>query len=914
MPSPDQFKKALELISKRSANYNYFFAELDSSDWLEPLESAGFFSSPPAALREGDAVRFPFWPESHFLSRIADEAPAEVARIISRVPETDNVRVYEDFADAALRMDGSNAAVVAERIRSWLARQDFLYSLLPEKVGALALYLAESGNHKSSLELLRSLLRTSRSGTRIGEARAMFNAWEYAEILRERFPGVLSAVGLPALELIYDVLADTLDATDDGDEFSRIWRPAIEADAQNMDGDDVLNALVDTARDAASTLSHASRESLEDVLAATGRRTTPLFARLLLHLANENRSIIPDRALRAALFRENFEDRHLHHEYSLLLRNVFPQLSREQQDVVMMWIESGPPGVRKEDSESFRSQLGYWKARWLATLGDGLPARWRKRYEELTERVGEPEHPHFLSYSTSWTGPTSPKTRKELSEMSPREIAEFLHVWTPDEGSRVSQPEGLGRILQSVVANESPAFVEHLPLFKGTDPTYARSIVQGLSDAVKQEQGLDWERIVDYLDWIVRQPRSIEGRREGESDQDPHCGWARKASARLLSLGFEKNLLSWSLRRSAWEILSPLTDDPDPTPDDDARSSLDPATHAINSTRGEAMHAVIHYALWCRRRLEEANVDGELQPSSEAMPEVYEVLNERLEADPSPAIRAVYGEWFPWLVMLDRDWSIDRCAEVFSRGPQNARLRAAAWDSYVVSCGVYNEVFEILRPEYIYSIEEREDQELEPRRSVYRMGEHVMALVGRGLVAFGDDDALLTRYFERTPDEVAARAIAFVGGRLKREGEAIENAILQRYKDFWERLKDSLLARESPPVRTLQAFGWWFASGKFDLVWSFDNLLEVIRLTKGAEPDHLVMERLAVVVSQEPCRSIEVVRALVSEAQAGRVFAAREHLRAILTTALADVDASTEARALIHELGARGHSGFRDLL
>jgi len=93
-----------------------------------------------------------------------------------------------------------------------------------------------------------------------------------------------------------------------------------------------------------------------------------------------------------------------------------------------------------------------------------------------------------------------------------------------------------------------------------------------------------------------------------------------------------------------WHILKLLTEDPDPTPEHEARyggSNMDPATLSINTTRGEAMHAVVSYALWVRRHID-SQADAEDQPRRgfDEMPEVREVLDAHLNVaqEPSPAI------------------------------------------------------------------------------------------------------------------------------------------------------------------------------------------------------------------------------------------------------------------------------------
>ena len=63
--------RAIQEIQKGYAQYQYFFDRLNSPAWLEPLRDQHLFQQPPDPVRDGQYVRFPFWPESRYLVRMA---------------------------------------------------------------------------------------------------------------------------------------------------------------------------------------------------------------------------------------------------------------------------------------------------------------------------------------------------------------------------------------------------------------------------------------------------------------------------------------------------------------------------------------------------------------------------------------------------------------------------------------------------------------------------------------------------------------------------------------------------------------------------------------------------------------------------------------------------------------------------
>ena len=114
MPDRDDLKKALGLMKTR-ADYEYFFSQLRSASWLPVIVEEGLLKNPPNPIREGDNIRFPAWPESTFLARVAGDLPKVAAAALRQMPDTDNVRVHEDLLATALKLEPSDAAKWAKR-------------------------------------------------------------------------------------------------------------------------------------------------------------------------------------------------------------------------------------------------------------------------------------------------------------------------------------------------------------------------------------------------------------------------------------------------------------------------------------------------------------------------------------------------------------------------------------------------------------------------------------------------------------------------------------------------------------------------------------------------------------------------------------------------------------------------------
>ncbi|MDI6869714.1 MAG: hypothetical protein QMD88_09135 [Coprothermobacterota bacterium] len=507
------------------------------------------------------------------------------------------------------------------------------------------------------------------------------------------------------------------------------------------------------------------------------------------------------------------------------------------------------------------------------------------------------------------------------------EIVEFLKTWKPPENVFLGRsPEGQGRELSSVVERNPGRFALEAKRFQGVDPTYVRAVLNGLRAALNQGRVFDWEPVLDLCGWVLSRPREIPGRRVERMDADPDWGWTRKAIAELLSAGFGDGpgSIPNCLREKVWRILKPLTEDPDPTPEHEERyggSNMDPATLSINTTRGEAMHVVVRYALWVRRHIEsQSDVEVRAVRGFDKMPEVREVLDYHLDVaqEPSLAIRAVYGQWFPWLVLLDSEWARERAARIFPSGQGEEALLDAAWNTYVTFCSPYDNVLDILREQYCHAVERigcRRDNTRWFANPDERLAEHLMAFYWRGKLSL--EDPLFTAFWEKATDAIRGHAFGYVGRALQQTSGEIPAGILDRLKQLWEgRLAR---AKQSPSrsnfVEEIAAFGWWFVSEKFDPGWALAQLSESLQLVRRTDPEHMVLEHLARIVDSYPLESALCLMMIAEGDREGwNLYAGRNHVRKILEVALRNPTSEDEAKRIINYLGSRGFLEFRDLL
>lgn len=921
MPSETDVQRALELL-RQSANYQYFFDKLNSPDWIPPLADRGFFKDPPPPIREGTTIRFPFWVESRYLARMAAEEPGLVAEIISAIPETENTRVHEDIVDAACRMPARLAATLTDRIEPFI--DDLHQYLLPEKVTQLIVHLAEGNELAAAVRLARALLKPRHPDSEEIDGRILpvdprprFRYPEYSDALDR----VMSAVGAASPEVAYrlatDLLEDVLsgrEPTDDrSEDFSYIWRPTIEDTSPGRRHRDMRDDLVTAVREAANDERIDVRAVVDDLDA----RRWPVFQRLALHVLTARASSAPKLVLGRARQIDRLGDPAQRYEYTRLLREALSLADAEgREELLDLILAAEDLGNTVLADDKVRQE--YRLARTLAALGAALPARGRERLDHLLGELGVTKQELEASgrpggIVTSFVGPTSPRSAADLAQMPNAQLLEFLSSWAPSGDWAAPSPEGLGRTLQEAVKLDPSRFADLAEEFVNVEPTYVRSLLRGLQDALKEGNGFDWSPVLRLSAWVLAQADpSHDGQ---DRDRDPDWSWTRGTIADLLDVGLPstEHPIPFDLREEVWAQLARLLEDPDPTPEHEEQyggSNMDPVTLAINTVRGRAMHATVQYALWVRRHLGDS-------ATFDTMPEVKAVLDRHIdvEFDPSLAVRSVYGQFFPWLHLIDPDWAASRIETIFPVQPDDAERFEAAWDAFIVFTPPFDSMAEVLADVFAAAVERlpTDDNERGHHRDPGRhLAEHLAVFVVRDVLSIHSE--LVRNFFAHGASDLHGHVHEFLGHAFSRERPPIE--VMERGMALWEARLEVMRSDPAANLAELKSFGAWFEVGGADPAWRLYQLLDVLRLT-GGRIDHTwrVLETLEALADSFPSEALTAVRLLSQPTdETWEILAGRDNIKGILTIGLSDEGTRGEAESLAHELGARGYTEFRSIL
>ena len=949
--------KAVSLIAKGYSQYEYFFSKLESVDWIQPLLEKGFFVEPPADEQHGDSVYWNIWPESRYLQRVANQNPEAVAQVFLAMQETSNPYVHMDLVNAALNMPASAAAKLAEKERLYLDTQEHLGAFTAHEHGKLVVHLAVGGEISEAVSFARSLLDIvpdprfedgpleeeppdDMAFMSLPRPRVKLDSW-YDIVLEEHMPSFVSAAGLDALKLFCDLLEKSirLSLSDPNDsqplDHSYIWIPLLDS-TNDLRRTEFRGRLAITIRSAIDQILDEELSGLDECLEILDSREWDIFRRMGLYVLAKRFDSSFMQARDRIMDRSLFDDPWLDCEYFELAAKIYPSLSTRDQETLISWIGEGPirPVYRPDDTHQERErEIKIWKCMRLHALVENLPDEHRETYQALVKEVGETGTRAFRidrNPTAIWVGPTSPHTIEEIIDFTDDALIKTLRTWIPSGEWASPSPEGFGRAISAAVEKNVLRFSGIAKRFIDLDPTYVRALVNGIERAVGNKQEIDWQPTLNLATWVVEEHGSELDSDGYDRDRDPGWGWTRKNIASLLDSGLNTGPgeLPFEYREVAWNILKVLCEDPEPTPEYEEKcggNNMDSLTLSLNVTRGRAISAALGYALWVKRNLLEAE-EHKIRTSRwiDLMPEVRDVLERHLdpEIDPSGAIRSNYGQNFPQLIWLDSDWASSKVNAIFGSPDSRTSLERDAWNAFIGYCHPGTLILSILVSVYETSIEElvrRDEHEPDRFHPESRLAQHLIVYHLWGELERQGQENLLTRFFDVAEDALRAQAIDYAGDCAGEHQEEDDEDALDRLRSLWEKRVEAIEAAPTKAnfLKELRAFGSWYVSGAFDEAWALNQLRWELSITGEAEPDHLVVQRLANVDDEYLSTALTCIEAMARGDNKGWVIESwSESPKNLILRCIRSQEDSLVQQAIsfVHWLGARGYRNFRHLL
>jgi hypothetical protein len=903
----------------------HFFSRA-SAAWVAPLHGAGFFANPPRPQIDEDTamVQFPAWPPSQFLARVAAEAPDTVVAAALAMPGTENIRVNHDLIEIAAAVP---ALLSAQLVPQVITALNSRYKLLvPQRAGALTEHLCRGGQIGAALDLSAALLQDLSAGY---APAATVHGYAYGVILREHLPVLVANGGQRALGPLCQALDEIVGnnpartRNDQSEDWSPLWRPGIDGHVQRPDTD-LRHGLVEAVRDSVVNIIELRLATVADIVAELESHDRVIFRRMALHVLSRYPEQAPDLVRQRLTDPAILTDWRLHREYLILAGKGVTCLDPSDARRLLILIDNGPaPAARPPDAladaqpkpanSEDRDRLLRWQRSCLAAIQAILPPEWDARYQALVTEFGpapDPEEPVPGSFAIRV--PESPVTAGELAAMPTEALVSFLRTGQhPEDGGNAPSPGSLRGVLSSAIQDDAEHRSADAASFIGLPAEYVSAVINGLWQALSHGATLDWESVVTLSMWISQQA----GEEIAHGQAEAHARrWhePRTDMIRLLiaGLNLEPNPIPARLDGDMWTIITDCCRDPDPTSGREHEPMAGPdnpfMSLALTATRSQAVHAAISYALRIRRRTPDADLTR-----------VRALLGRHLdvEAEPSRAVRSVYGMLFSQLAWMDKDWAARHADCIFPSAPVQEELLTAAWDAYLIAGQPTEEAWTLLVSTYSTMTDHMDLSSPEESENfpATQLGRHLIRRFLAGRMNLDSHDGILRRFYTRTSPGVAAHLMWWVSSGIEQPHTPDPERII-RLASFWE-YRVAAVKNGADPAE-LAAFGRWFASGEFDSAWLLRQLLTVLHLARHVESEEATLSKLADLAGDYTQSCLAVLEAWISVTQRPwMLIQCQDGMRRIISAGITHNPTASHTSKKLISLLLRDHGiDLRDVL
>ncbi|MEF2278368.1 hypothetical protein V3W47_08645 [Deinococcus sp. YIM 134068] len=835
----------------------YFFSRLTHEDWLAPLDEHGFFHDLAA-----------YSSRLIYLGKIAAQHPWPVALLLRQASISEHNK--HQALEVARNLPHDVLWSLVPTLQAWIAQehdslaafswlhltQDLLIQGAPTPLKATftASFLEpwlESVAHEESA---------------FGQIETHLDFYHYAHFLeehrtllhQERWYGDVLCVSLAKFATLRQLL--------DGSEADhyRVYRPHLDH-RERFDLGRPDNALIDAL--VALMVDPAFRPWWQQLWTALSWQPYSIFKRLRLYWLGQVDDVPRTWVQQALLDRQAFDEPTYEMEYTAACERQLKRLPGRQQTQVLTqllaWLEQGTvtygwrrldPALHEENTEALARRQ--WRQ--LHKLGPNLPPPVLERRAQLDKQFGEVPEPSISTIQVV-EGSHSTLAPDAFQGLSAPELQRLLRRPAPPTGQAFDREEdrleGVAHRLAQDVGLRPRFYYEHLPLWAELPAPYLGSILSGLLNRKEELAGVEWTPCLETL-------TVIEGRKDrGERSR------LRGQLCTLIEIILLKDGATRQQGRTQVlpivEALILLLSDHDPLSDVEdpgVERYGDAYSRSINVTRGQAIHALVAVMAWV---IDEQEIEPDLRQA--ALERLRTALLEHYRMEQSSAVFAAPAPFLAYLHDREREWFTAFWRPLILDAPPH--LGGAAWSTYLEHSQYSSALFREMRPAYVrYARQMATDSPGWPtgKDTQRAFGSHLMIFFVRGVLQFGEQDALLETFLERAPAETVGEALSSLGRTLERE-EQVDEGPLSLARQLWQFVRDTLLQRRPADRQILlRPFGWWYASGKFDETWALHEL-QTIAAEALVEGQPQVIECLTQIAPTYPVEVLTILRYFVGQ-------------------------------------------------
>ena len=940
-PTNELVNKALTSIKKVTAR-KYFFSRLENPLWLKPLAERGCFKYPPKSLRFDDGtIRFPYWPEIQYLRNVCTDLPNEVIHLVVNLPEVDNPVVYDGILDIALQLPIEYSVKLKDKILEYAGMehqfQTYRYANL------LGCWIKEN-QISDALELLKILItfapdpQSENKQTRRNED--PMDTYTLLEPTPRMLPGEYRDIMLKGILPLtesdpYKVACILINTTanmirlrrhkqdlDKQDDLSESWCPRLPGTIENSETpEETLVHTLTFACEKVFEKKHKKIGSLDNILR---KQQWKIFKRLRHHLYAQNPQQTKLWMLELILNPEYYNQWKHSHEFRLMIQHACEHfgdtfLTKEERTRIFETILAGPSKANYQEwlmrwlgqehtEEGFLKYKRLRQRIQLAPFASVLFGKYKTHLQkletEVTHRIFDEDYlPSKAKITELSVSKLSPRSSENITNLPDEVLLDYINKWEDEdkflEGNKLVEIniEALANAFQTVFresimpdANRLKFWMENCKRIER--PIYVRVMIYAMQANVKAKNFDKLDEWLKFSEWVLSHPdreHKQDYKQGDESREDQNWTNSRRAVGDFIGVCLEKDIdVPITARENLARILEMLCTQYDWNLDENNPTGLyqkDPLTEGINNTRSRALEALVKFGFWLWRQDSDTNVSSE----------VTTILEKRFASGIEHPLTlpeyAVLGMNYPWIVNLNKTWTIKHKSDFF---PQEVlSIWLAVFESLVKYSEPSKTIFEILQDDFNFALEHLTDfkkQAFFGKGPIDILGEHLFTYYLWDMYPLIEEKSLLEQYYQQTDNhrEHWANLFNHTGHRLSDSGKHLDEKIKDRIIDFFEwRL-------EQKEPTELKRFTLWLQAECLDAEWRLNAYSKVIDVCKAEDCEvedwEIYLKELCQMLPKYTAEVVECFFKLTNDIRDKNIYIQTEEAKTILKAGLHSSD------------------------
>lgn len=714
-------KAAFDLLKEGPEYQGYFFTHSSDIDLFFQLKQEGFFApknnpTPIESTERKGLFTIPFWSALIYLEMVSKEATKpenkkyaeDLLDIIREVtmPEndpnkrTDNYRTWYVFSKimANLPMDVIKLEDI-NLIAYWLDSK-FDNGLVGHEIGrnllSKLLGSDSSDNVKKAVRIVEIITQPK------NQIPTLMAVDELEELFEKNAVNLGQKCGKEVIPILQSRLESEQIISEKDDNYSYIWRSAVENHEQNTSRHEPRHALISGLRNILIT--YAQREDASVHLKKLWQSPRLTMRRVVLFALNKCFDRYQDLCQKLIIdtMPDIFLESNYHHELYGLIAGHFLKFSKETQDAVIkafddlqrQWPDNVPQGEQTELNM-------YMRKRWFYAIkqsGYSLSKELEIKYD-LNKY--QPEHPDFSSYHgpVTWGTEQLFSVGDLMAKGSVTNIVDFLNDFKGKNRFNEIGYEEAGQVLKQAIKANQQFFENDLNEFLNARYVYQYYALQAFEELWNEKKLIDWRKVIEFLKNVA----------------DSEKLWEKKIEERTIGFYFRKDWIPSLIARfiqngvinDEWvmpdsylpqirKILEKLLDKVEPSA---KGTDSDALSEAINSPKGHAIEAYLNYALRECRILSGEHENQGVEKRKKFWEEIKAVFNKELEKAKNVNFEfsALSGRYLPNLYYLSREWVDANINKIFPVEAEYEKNWRCAFSGYSYVSTVYTVIYRLLK-------------------------------------------------------------------------------------------------------------------------------------------------------------------------------------------------------------------------